>query len=146
MNIPDEKTQAQWEAMAPKKKVATKLIIWSDKGTVLLVKPTYKKGWQFPGGAVELGESPSAGLIREIKEEVNLAIEEADILTVGVAFHAPSDAVIVLYELQNELPENTNIALQAEELEAYKFVSVQEVPKLIGDYYLDFWADYISQD
>lgn len=141
-----EKTQAEWEAMAPKKKVAGKLVIWSDKGKVLLVKPTYKKGWQFPGGAVEVGESPAAGLIREMKEETNLTIYEANILTVGVAFHEPSDCVIILYELQNELPENTTIKLQAEELEDYKFVDMKEVPKLIGDYYHEFWADYTSED
>lgn len=146
MNIPDEKTQAQWEAMAPKKKVAGKLVIWSDKGKVLLVKPTYKKGWQFPGGAVEVGESPTAGLIREIKEETNLVIHESDILTVGVTYHVPTDCVILLYELQIELPEDSAIELQAEEIEAYKFVDMKEVPKLVGDYYADFWADYTSQD
>ena len=137
-----EDVQAQWRAMAPKKKVAAKLIVKSPKGNVLLVKPTYKKGWQFPGGGVELGESPSTALIREIKEEVNLVISEPELRSVGIAFHAESDAVIILYELQRQLPEDIIIRLQAEELEAYQFVSLRDVPSLIGDHYLAFWKDY----
>ena len=146
MDTQNEATQTSYDTATPKKKVAVKLVIWSDRGTVLLVKPTYKKGWQFPGGAVEVGESPLAGLVREITEEINLDISETDVLTVGVTFHEPSDAVIILYELQHELPESLTLQLQAEELESYQFVNPKEVPKLVGEYYLDFWADYTSQD
>jgi 8-oxo-dGTP diphosphatase len=42
-------------------------------GRALLVKPTYKPGWEIPGGFVEPGESPLSGCQRELKEELGRA-------------------------------------------------------------------------
>ena len=48
-------------------------------GRVLITrrKPSGLLGglWEFPGGKIQKGESPGAACIREIKEEVNLAIK-----------------------------------------------------------------------
>ena len=41
----------------------------------LLVK-NKKGGWNFPGGKVERNENPKEAIKREVKEEVNLTIEE----------------------------------------------------------------------
>lgn len=50
-------------------------IFRNTNGDVLLVKPTYKKGWQLPGGVIERGESPRAACIREIDEELGFPFE-----------------------------------------------------------------------
>lgn len=34
----------------------------------------FKGGWEFPGGKVELGETPQEALVREIKEELDVEI------------------------------------------------------------------------
>lgn len=44
-----------------------------DAGRVLLVKN--KRGWAFPGGHPEAGESPEETLVREVKEEANVSLD-----------------------------------------------------------------------
>lgn len=49
---------------------------------MLLVEPTYKPGWEIPGGLVELGEAPWAGASRELLEELGLRLPLGRILVV----------------------------------------------------------------
>lgn len=58
----------------PCKVVAGGALFTNDKGEVLLVNPTYKWQWEIPGGLVEAYETPLAGCIREVKEEIDLDI------------------------------------------------------------------------
>lgn len=41
----------------------------------------FKDGWEFPGGKVELGESPEDAIVREIKEELQADIRVKGFLT-----------------------------------------------------------------
>ena len=44
------------------------------QGRLLILKPTYKRGWTIPGGVVEIGESPWEACRREAKEECGLDV------------------------------------------------------------------------
>lgn len=49
------------------------IITQGDK--ILVVKLTYKDGFEIPGGVLQKGESFEKGLIREIKEETGLRVK-----------------------------------------------------------------------
>ncbi|NEB77840.1 NUDIX domain-containing protein [Streptomyces sp. SID14478] len=54
--------------------VAAGVLLFDDQGRVLLVDPTYKPGWEFPGGVVEPGEAPARAGVREVAEETGIEL------------------------------------------------------------------------
>ncbi|MFH0241344.1 NUDIX domain-containing protein [Streptomyces sp. HK10] len=57
--------------------VAAGVLLFDEADRVLLVDPTYKPGWEFPGGVVEPGEPPARAGLREVAEELGLRLDTA---------------------------------------------------------------------
>src|SRR5687767_8467830 len=72
-----------------KPRVAAGALFFDEQDNVLLVKPTYKDGWDVPGGYVEPGETPVEACEREIKEELGL---ETSLRRLLVVDWAPSES------------------------------------------------------
>lgn len=54
-------------------------IITNSEGKILIAQRNLKKSqgglWEFPGGKIELDETPEEAIVREIKEELNMEIK-----------------------------------------------------------------------
>ena len=79
---------------APRHIVAASALIRNDKGEIALVK-TERRGWELPGGQIELGESLTDGLQREVLEECGINIELGRLLQ--VRSNLSSSIVIFLF-------------------------------------------------
>jgi 8-oxo-dGTP diphosphatase len=64
-------------------------------GRVLIAERPPQKAmaglWEFPGGKIEPGESPEAALIRELAEELGIAVKDACLAPFAFASHAYAD-------------------------------------------------------
>jgi 8-oxo-dGTP diphosphatase len=109
-------------------------VIRNAAGEVLVVKPVYKAGWELPGGAVEMGESPKAAWERELFEELRLHLEAGPMLCVD--YNSPTDdyveSVMFLFEIAL-LDDSTAASIQLDpaELSEYRFVALEVALELL---------------
>ena len=63
------------EADGPKHSVSVSAVILDDRGRTLAIRRYDNGEWEPPGGVLELSESVTAGLTREVEEETGLLVE-----------------------------------------------------------------------
>src|ERR1700733_2700217 len=74
--------------------VAACALIDTDGRVLLAQRPQGKSMaglWEFPGGKAEIGERPVASLMRELKEEMGLAVKEECLAPLTFASHLYPD-------------------------------------------------------
>ena len=77
-------------------RMAAGVLFRDPEGRVLLVKPSYKAGWDIPGGYVEPGESPKQAAQREVLEELGIEVPIGRLLVVDWAPH-PNEGDKILF-------------------------------------------------
>lgn len=71
------------EPWTPRIPASAGALIFDSAGRLLVLKPTYKKGWTIPGGQIEAnGESPWEACRRETHEECGLEVARAHLVCV----------------------------------------------------------------
>jgi 8-oxo-dGTP diphosphatase len=76
----DERSMTDWYETsrwtdAPRHIVSAAVVATDAAGRVLLVRSP-RRGWEMPGGQVELGESLEAAAIREVREESGIDVDD----------------------------------------------------------------------
>jgi 8-oxo-dGTP diphosphatase len=72
--------------------------------------------WEFPGGKVERGERPEETLIRELKEELAITVDEACLAPLTFASHAYPDFHLLMPLFVCRRWEGTATAMEGQQL------------------------------
>ncbi|MFD3375340.1 MULTISPECIES: NUDIX domain-containing protein [unclassified Streptomyces] len=115
--------------------VAAGVLLFDEQDRVLLVDPTYKAGWEFPGGVVESGEAPARAGVREVAEETGIQLADVPSLLV-VDWEPPVPPAYgglrLLYDGGRlDSDEARRMLLPGPELRAWRFVTEEEAAELL---------------
>jgi ADP-ribose pyrophosphatase YjhB (NUDIX family) len=107
-------------------KLVAGCIIAENDRTLLLrrgLEPSLGK-WTYPGGFVDLGETPVRCAIRETLEEVGMTVRDPELLGIYADRKDPSPIIVVTY-LARPGPETPTTTPEATEL---RYFGVDEIP------------------
>ncbi|GGW43033.1 ATP/GTP-binding protein [Streptomyces lucensis JCM 4490] len=115
--------------------LAAGVLLFDDDDRVLLVDPTYKPGWEFPGGVVERGEAPARAGMREVAEETGIRLREVPRLLV-VDWERPAPpgfgGLRLLFDGGRLASgEASRVLLPGPELRAWRFATEQEAAEML---------------
>ncbi|MDI3389047.1 NUDIX domain-containing protein [Streptomyces sp. B-S-A8] len=115
--------------------LASGVLLFDEQDRVLLVDPTYKPGWEFPGGVVESGEAPAQAGVREVAEETGIRLDQVPTLLL-IDWEAPQPpgygGMRLLFDggrLDSAATER--VLLPGPELRDCRFVTEQEAAGLL---------------
>ena len=108
------------------------IFIENSKGEFLFQKTSKEKGGKFSstGGHITYGETPITSIVREVKEELGIDIDENEIVELGYLLYDMPIRFIFYIKKDIDLKD---IVLQEEEVEYVEYMSVDKIKKLIAD-------------
>jgi 8-oxo-dGTP diphosphatase len=120
----------------PKKRMGAGALFLNEQGEILIVKPTYKDHWSIPGGVVDENESPRAACVREINEELGLAVPSLNLLCVDYRTMTTDRDECLQFIFSGGILTTEQIAaikLPPDELSEFKFINTTEAAPLLSD-------------
>lgn len=118
--------------------------IFDDSGRVLLQRRGDSNMWGFPGGAVELGETPQQAAVREAKEETGLDVSAGRVIGVytdpDITYRSGDRAqsIVIAFELK---PVGGKLSCDLEETMELRYFAADEKPVLFTGSHDDLWND-----
>lgn len=131
------------ETTKPLFTVSTKAFIVHENKVLAIKRSDYtpeRPGiWEFPGGRLDLGESPVDGLKRETKEEVGLEITVGEPLSVRhfKRIDGPWNYLIIF--VCHPLSQNVTLSHEHDE---YQWLDLADAKKTIAEFYFHDIDEY----
>ncbi|MBR4085095.1 MAG: NUDIX hydrolase [Lachnospiraceae bacterium] len=122
--------------------------ILNEEGKVLLQRRADTAKWGFPGGAIELGETPEMAVIREAKEETGLDVEVGNLIGIytdsEMKYPSGDEAhsICIAYELKTTGGE---LFGDREETLELQYFALNELPELFCKQHEELAKDIIRK-
>lgn len=111
-------------------RAAAGVLFFDEDGRVLLVRASYRPGWDIPGGYLRPGETPSQAAAREVAEELGITPPIGRLLVADWSPHpAEGDKILFIFDGSRLTHEHiAQIKLDPAEIAEYAYHD----PALIG--------------
>ena len=122
--------------------------IFNQKGEILLQRRGDTNKWGFPGGSIELGETPEMAVIREAKEETGLDVEVGKLIGIYTdcdmkyASGDEAHSICIAYELK---VNGGNLFCDRKETMELKYFALDELPELFCKQHEELAKDIIEK-
>ncbi|MEY8042188.1 NUDIX domain-containing protein [Saccharopolyspora cebuensis] len=124
---------AEGNATQARKRTSADALVLDAERRVLLVNPTYKEGWDLPGGMLEANESPRLGLARELREELGLDLAVGRLLVVDwQAPHDPWDDLVAFVFDCGTLSTDQAVRVDGDEVSEHRWATPSEAAHLLS--------------
>jgi ADP-ribose pyrophosphatase YjhB (NUDIX family) len=115
-------------------------IITDDHGRALLIQRADNHRWEPPGGVLELGESITTGVCREVREETGLDVEPVTLTGVYKNMHRGIVALVFRCKITGGDLTTTD------EASAFRWAAGTEITKLMDEAYAVRVLDALDGD
>ena len=111
-------------------KVDARGVVFNQEGKILLVKEHRSQKWTFPGGWVDVGDTPSSGVEREVREESGYQVSATKLLIVADRNLRYPPSRFHIYKLFFLCELNGGEAALSHETDGVGFFAEDELPEL----------------
>jgi 8-oxo-dGTP diphosphatase len=112
----------------PRKIVAAGALVFDGAKRLLIMKPTYRRGWNMPGGVVDANEAPADACRRELVEELGLELEVGRLLSLDWRpDRGQGDSMQLIFDGPTlTSAQVARIRVPEDEIAEYRFLPVDE--------------------